>query len=505
MWRILLIPFLLLVGEASAHSWTYQANSRNSLQALIGKATSGDTIILNGTVQEGTITVDKALVLLGAPGAVIDGAGMGDVLLVKADGVTVRGLTIRNPQHSNLNDMAGIKVSACRNVTIANNTLEHCFFAIYFNGVRDALVEDNTVIGDPNDMDRMANGIHLWKCSNATIRHNTVRHHRDGIYFEFVTDSHIAHNTTMHNDRYGLHFMFSHRDIYEDNHFEDNGAGVAVMFSKEIGMRRNAFLANRGASAYGLLLKEINDAEIADNRFEDNTTGIMVDGCNRVRVERNLFRMNGWALRLFANAIDCHLTGNTFSGNTFDVSTNGALTNNTMRGNYWDRYTGYDLDRDGHGDVPHRPLGFFTLLVERMPYAMVFSRSLFVSLLDRAERLIPSLSPESLKDDAPLMRPPDAGKSTRPADVTPEAGRSKIVGPGHPESHQCQRMCIGETPGLGRIASQSLAMTSLARSDHRSLMRPNVRKSIRAGGVGRSALVALSYPQTGTVARSPHA
>jgi hypothetical protein len=88
------------------------------------------------------------------------------------------------------------------------------------------------------------------------------------------------------------------------------------------------------------------------------------------------------------------------------VSTNGSLIPNTMNGNYWDRYAGYDLDRDGHGDVPHRPLGFFTLLVEMQPYAMVFSRSLFVSLLDRAERLIPSLTPESMKDDRPLMRPP---------------------------------------------------------------------------------------------------
>lgn len=412
MWRSLLIAILLgPLLPVSAHSWTYHAEKSGGLQALIDQVSPGDTVLVNGTVREGGITIHKALVLIGAPGAVIDGGAQGDVLLVKADNVTVRGLTFRNPQHSNLNDMAGIKVSACRNVTIAGNTLERCFFAIYLNGVRDVRVEGNTVIGDPNDLDRMANGIHLWKCSNATIRNNTVRHHRDGIYFEFVTDSHISHNTATHNDRYGLHFMFSHRDTYEDNHFSDNGAGVAVMFSKEIAMHRNEFRANRGASAYGLLLKEINDAQITDNRFEDNTTGIMVDGCNRVHVEDNIFRMNGWALRLFANAFDCTLVGNTFSGNTFDVSTNGSLMNNTMRGNYWDRYTGYDLDRDGHGDVPHRPLGFFTLLVERMPYAMVFSRSLFVSLLDRAERLIPSLSPESLKDDAPLMRAPDEAKS----------------------------------------------------------------------------------------------
>ncbi|MFT3884675.1 MAG: nitrous oxide reductase family maturation protein NosD [Flavobacteriales bacterium] len=401
-----LLPLLALSLCVTARERTFHAGKDGALKALLERAEAGDTIVVHGTVQEGTITIEKPLTLIGAAGAVIDGGGEGDVLWVKADDVTIRGLIIRNPRHSNLNDLAGIKVQACQRAVIAGNTLERCFFAIYLRGANDARVEDNRVNGDPNDRERMANGIHLWKCSNATILRNTVQYHRDGIYFEFVTGSHIAHNTTLHNERYGLHFMFSHRDIYEDNHFEDNGAGVAVMFSKEIAMRRNIFRANRGASAYGLLLKEINDGVIADNSFEDNTTGIMVDGCNRIRVEDNLFRMNGWALRLFANAFACVLTGNTFSGNTFDVSTNGSLASNTLSGNYWDRYTGYDLDRDGRGDVPHRPLGFFTLLVERMPYAMVFSRSLFVSLLDRAERLIPSLSPEALKDEHPLMRPP---------------------------------------------------------------------------------------------------
>lgn len=406
-YKVLSLLIALVVGPATnARTWMLHAD-KGSLKATIDRAAPGDTIVISGTVMEGTVVVAKPLVLLGGHEAVIDGGAEGDVLDVTADDVTVRGIHIRNPRHSDLDDLAGIKVRSCRGVVIMGNTFHRCFFAMHLSGVRDAVVAGNTVIGDPDDLDHMANGIHLWKCSNATIQNNAIRHHRDGIYFEFVTDSRIVHNTAVHNQRYGLHFMFSHRDVYEDNHFEDNGAGVAVMYSKVITMRRNTFRANRGASAYGLLLKEINDGRIEGNRFTDNTTGIMVDGCNRVRVENNMFGLNGWALRLFANAFACTLTGNVFSGNTFDVSTNGSLEHNTLVGNYWDRYTGYDLDRDGHGDVPHRPLGFFTLLVERMPYAMVFSRSLFVSLLDRAERLIPSLSPGSMKDDEPLMRPPN--------------------------------------------------------------------------------------------------
>ncbi|HOY27608.1 MAG TPA: nitrous oxide reductase family maturation protein NosD [Flavobacteriales bacterium] len=403
---LILLLACLSVTHVGARTWRYRSGAGASLQTVINGTAAGDTVLVEGTVSEGSIRVDRPLVLLGGADAVIDGGGEDDALLITADHVTVKGFTIRGSRRSNLDDMSGIKVNECRGVVIEDNFLDKCFFAIYLSGVKDARVQGNTVLGEPGAEDFMANGIHLWKCSNATIRNNRIENHRDGIYFEFVTDSHIIGNTSLHNLRYGLHFMFSHRDAYEDNHFEDNGAGVAVMFSKEIAMRRNHFLANRGASAYGLLLKEINDGEIIGNTFQDNTTGIMIDGCNRINVRDNEFRLNGWALRLFANAIDCDFRGNTFAGNTFDVSTNGSLIPNTMNGNYWDRYAGYDLDRDGHGDVPHRPLGFFTLLVEMQPYAMVFSRSLFVSLLDRAERLIPSLTPESMKDDRPLMRPP---------------------------------------------------------------------------------------------------
>lgn len=403
--RIVLLLLVTLPLPAMARVHLLHAGGER-LTALIARAADGDTIVVDGPVREGPISIDRPLCLLGLPGAVIDGGGEGEVLVITADDVTLQGLTFTGTRISGLYDNAAIKVNGGARPVIRANRFIRCFFAIYLSGVDGALVEGNVIEGAADDKDRMGNGIHLWKCSKATIRRNLVRDHRDGIYFEFVTDSRIEDNLTHGNVRYGLHFMFSHRDRYERNVFMNNGAGVAVMFSHHIGMRRNRFLHNRGGSAYGLLLKEINDGEIADNMFMDNTTGLMVDGCNRITAEGNTFRSNGWALRLFANATACIFSGNTFQGNTFDVSTNGDLMLNTIGANYWDRHLGYDLDRDGHGDVPYRPVGFFALLVERVPYAIVFSRSLFVTLLDRAERVLPSLSPAALKDDRPLMRPP---------------------------------------------------------------------------------------------------
>ncbi len=379
-----------------------------ALGRALSLAADGDTIrVHGGTYPEGTLTISRPLTLLGKGWPVLDGGGKGEVIVVKAPNVTIHGLVVRGTAISDLNDNAGIKCISSSDITITGNRVEGCFFGIYLSSVARATVADNRVIGDPAAPEnRRANGIHLWKCGHVTVLRNTVLNHRDGIYLEFVTDSHVGGDTTAYNARYGLHFMFSHRDSYTHNVFHDNGAGVAVMFTKEVIMTDNQFLRNRGASAYGLLLKEINDAHIERNVFADNTVGILLDGCNRATVRSNTFHANGWAVRLFANSTGSTFETNAFSANTFDMTTNGDLVLSVLKGNYWDRYRGYDLDHDGRGDVPFRPLSVFALVTERMPYAMVLSRSLMVNLLDQGERLVPTLTPAALEDKAPLMRPP---------------------------------------------------------------------------------------------------
>lgn len=94
-----------------------------------------------------------------------------------------------------------------------------------------------------------------------------------------------------------------------------------------------------------------------------------------------------------------------FEGNTFDVATNGNVVLNTFDQNYWDKYEGYDLNRDQIGDVPFRPLSMYSVIVEQNPSAMLLYRSVFVTLLNRSERLIPTLTPETFVDNAPRMRP----------------------------------------------------------------------------------------------------
>ncbi len=177
------------------------------------------------------------------------------------------------------------------------------------------------------------------------------------------------------------------------------------MFTKRVIMINNTFEESWGDAAYGVLFKELSDCYLSGNKFYKNTTGIFFDGTNRITAEHNVFKGNGWGMRIQANCVDNKVERNNFVGNTFDITTNGTLTLNHFSENYWDKYEGYDLNKDKIGDVPYRPLSLYSVIVEKNPPAMLLYRSFMISLLDKSERILPSLTPENFIDNKPRMVP----------------------------------------------------------------------------------------------------
>ena len=111
-------------------------------------------------------------------------------------------------------------------------------------------------------------------------------------------------------------------------------------------------------------------------------------------------------MRLYASTQDATFADNVFAGNTFDVATNSRESSAQFTGNFWDEYRGYDLNRDGRGDVPHHPVRLFSMVVSANEPALVLLRSPVQAVLDAAERAFPTLTPQSVSDSAPRMRRP---------------------------------------------------------------------------------------------------
>lgn len=372
----------------------------------IHESVSGDNIIIHeGLYLESNLQITKSIHLRAKGEVIVDGENHGEhIFVVQSPNVSIKGFTIKNTGSSYLKELSGIRVITTEGCEISENHFDNTTYGIYLENSKQCRLRDNTFRGRAQDEASGGNGIHLWQGEDITIENNDIQGHRDGIYFEFVKKARVIGNVVSKNIRYGLHFMSSNDCLYDNNTFIKNGAGVAVMYSRRINMYKNRFYDNSGLAAYGLLLKEIHEADIRFNSFEENTIGIFMESSNRNHFENNTFNFNGWAIRIMGDCESNEFTKNDITNNTFDVATNSEGNPNSFYQNYWSQYDGYDLNHDGIGDIPYRPVNLSSVIMENVDSSFILVKSFLLLLLDNIERGLPNLIPEKMKDEKPMMR-----------------------------------------------------------------------------------------------------
>ena len=401
---LLFFLFTFLIGTAKQIEVCGSCDVK-TIKDAVEIAEDGDEIyIKKGLYKERDIIINKGISLIGEEGTVIDGENIGSVFILKTDNFSLKKLKIVNVGMSYTLEYCAIKVIRAKNFTIEDCILENVFFGILIEKSKNGIIRNNKISGNRKSEASSGNGIHIWDGNRMQVYNNQMFGLRDGIYFEFVKNSEVYKNVSHDNIRYGLHFMFSNKNIYHHNEFRNNGAGVAVMFSKFITMHHNTFKLNWGSASYGLLLKEIYDAEIYNNLFEENTIGINGEGCTRINYTNNTFLRNGWAIKIAGACYANIFTKNDFMHNSLDLAYNSKINDNKFDNNYWSEYTGYDLDNNGIGDIPYRPVKLFSYIVNRTPEALVLLRSLFVDIINFSEKVSPVFTPNDLMDKKPIMK-----------------------------------------------------------------------------------------------------
>ena len=405
-----IVNFVLLILPIFAFSAVFKVGKNEqykTIKSAIAAAQSGDTIFVQkGHYIEGTIDLQKSITLLGIDRPIIDGNMNGEIITFNADNIVLKGFKLINSGRDEIRSVAAVHIYTSADSVIDNNIFENNHFGIYVQRGLRVLISNNKITTNRGTSEEnIGDGIHLLGSREIWVKNNYISGHKDGIYLEKNVKCFVFHNLSRHNLRYGLHFMFSNDSVYTGNVFDNNEAGVAVMYAMNVSMYDNKFINNWGDSVFGLLLKEISYSKIKGNTFQNNTTAIFADGATKIDFYNNQFENNGWAIKINSNCMENKLMRNNFVNNTFDVSTNGTVVMNEFRFNYWDKYEGYDLDKDKIGDVPFHPLSLYSVLVEQNASVMLLFRSFLVDMLDRTEKIIPSLTPESFVDDQPLMKP----------------------------------------------------------------------------------------------------
>lgn len=404
MFKILLLFFPVLIFSTVLK--VGKNEQFTTIKQAVAASKSGDSILVeSGVYKEGNINLDKPLSLIGIGLPVLDGEMKYEIVSFRANHILMKGFKLINSGEDEIVNIGAVRLYDSQYSTIENNIFENNYFGIYIQRGFRCLIQNNRITSRrATSQERSGDGIHAWVSEELWIKNNYIEGQKDGIYLEKVIKSYIYHNYSKKNLRYGLHFMFADDNVYVNNTFDNNNAGVAVMYSNNVGMVGNNFINNWGDANYGLLLKDISFSKIIDNRFHNNTTAIYLDGATKIDLLKNDFENNGWGMKINSNCMENKIINNNFVNNVFDVGTSGSMAMNDFKRNYWDKYEGYDLNKDKIGDVPFHPLSLYAVLVESNPAVMLLFRTFFVDLLDKTEKIIPSLTPENFVDREPLMK-----------------------------------------------------------------------------------------------------
>lgn len=376
------------------------------LQRLIDAAPAGGTVSVAAGTYRGDLVIDRSLHLVGRGQVLLIGSGAGSVVRVRADDVTVDGFEIDGQEGGSLaRDSAGIHVSGHR-VTVRWCRIRRSLFGVYLRAADGTTVEHVTVEGlRGRAAGEQGSGVHLWNTQHFRLVDNVIRDSRDGFYIQASSDGYAARNHVT-DVRYGLHYMFSDRNVFEDNVFERSAAGAALMYSVDLTFRRNRFLHNRGFASAGLLLKACDRVLAEDNLVADNARGIFLEGSYHNTFRRNLVADADAALVIYDSSHENVFEGNSFVGNLTPLQLSGRRTDTIFDGNYWSDDTGADLDGDGIRDTPYRLSNVFDHLRGRLTAADLFAQGLGAAVLGSAELMFPVLAPLPVLDRRPLARPP---------------------------------------------------------------------------------------------------
>lgn len=412
-------------------AWPARADD---LARLIAAAPPGATIVVSPGVHRVHLRLEKPLTLVGAPGAVLDGGGSGDVVRVAASAVTVRGLIIRNSGQDLTAMNAGVFIEKqARNATIADNRLEHVLFGIYLDGAAGTQVLGNIVRGIAalRQVDR-GDGIHLWNDSGVLVQGNDIGATRDGIYIYVSPHNRIIGNR-IHDVRYGIHYMYSNHDLVAGNVSTDNRSGYALMQSNHLAVRDNV---SRSDHDYGFLLNYVTFSDFCGNRVsrvsgEKGDTGTVIAGgegkgvfvynSEYDRFRRNTIADNSIGIHLTAGSDHDSFSGNSFVGNRVQVRYVQNTDQEWSRrgvGNYWSDYLGWDMNGDGIGDAPYRPNDGVDVLLWEYPNAALLMSSPAILVLRYVQRVFPVFTPPGVEDSHPLMKPPAPAAAARPLEVS---------------------------------------------------------------------------------------
>ena len=220
----------------------------------------------------------------------------------------------------------------------------------------------------------------------------------------------------MEKGRYGLHYMYSNDNLFQDNIFIENYVGGFLMYSGDITFRGNIFARNQGpATGYGVGFKDLDNVVAEGNLFIDNRIGMYLDNSPHLidswnSIEDNVIAYNDIGVSMMPSIERNVFVSNSFVDNHEQVEVRGGgdLKGNKWfeknEGNYWSDYAGYDQDGNGVGEIAYKSESLFESIIDARPELRMFVYSPVSKAIELASEAFPLMKPKpKLTDEYPLI------------------------------------------------------------------------------------------------------
>jgi len=380
------------------------ARDSSELQRLLDDPAGPRQIGLHGSAYRSGVVIRRPVVVRGDGTAVIDGAGIGTVIDIEGDDVSLENLSIRHSGHRQTTEDAGIRAKGTR-IRIADVHVTDSLFGISLGLCDHCLVDHSRVDGLSGlDAELHGDGIKLWESNDSAVKRSVVDGARDVVvwYSRRVT---LAENT-VRRCRYGSHFMYAHDSVVRNSRLEGNVVGIFSMYSSRLHVEHNVLAGARGAAGMGIGFKESDGVDLSGNWIVGNTTGIYLDRTPHTASLPVTFTGNRIALNEVALGFLGSEAGLTFERNDFhdnaalvDFDAEGEPLRARFSHNHWSEYAGYDLNADSVGDVPFQLTQLSRELGDATPSLKLFQGTVAFGLIDAISHVVPVLSSRVLITD----------------------------------------------------------------------------------------------------------
>lgn len=399
MFRFYLILSLIL------SSFLYASQS---LKQIIKQAKAGSKIELPSGHFKGPIVIDKPLILTGiGKKSIIENNASGTVITITSPNVTISNLSIKNSGHQRYSLDSGIKIEKSSHVLIKNCYFKNTLFGITMQDTTSSKIINNNIKSfNEKVVDNRGDGIRLWNSNDNLILGNKLMQSRD-ISLNRSNNNTIKNNQ-IEKSRYGVLLNMCRNISVVSNKITSNYVGVMIKSGKNLFIKHNTIIKTHLSTGTGIMIKGGQNIHITHNTLMGHAQAIYINsstaeiGMQRY-IEYNKILNNNVAFHFYTTIKNNTIKYNNVIGNLEDVVKDipkSKYYKNDIAYNYWDRYIGFDKNKDGISDIPYQVLIYADKLWQFDHHLKFFYGTPLLSIVDFIEKLAPFDEPILLLEDS---------------------------------------------------------------------------------------------------------